>query len=273
MYQSGTHPDLGERIESAYQCREVAAHRKHVLDILSPDVGETVLDIGCGPGFLTSDVAQSVGAFGQVTGVDISEQMIDFANANNAATGLDFRVGDALSLPFNRESFDVAVSTQVVEYVEDADQFCAEVARVLRPGGRAVISVTDWRGVNWHAKNEKRMKAVMNAFSLHCAQQDLPKTLAPRLRKAGLEVDRVVCFPIVSLGERDGSYCQVLAAFVLQFILSAGLVRPELMEAWLDDLRQLKKARECFFSVDRFDFLVRKGSSTDGWSPKGRILH
>jgi len=273
VYQSGPNPDLGERIDSAYQCPEIAAHRKHLLEILSPDVGETVLDIGSGPGFLASDIGRCVGALGEVIGVDISEQMVAFATANNADAWVSFCQGDAEALPFNRESFDVVVSTQVAEYVADADRFCTEVARVLRPGGRALISVTDWRGVTWHAKNEARMNTVMNAFSLHCAQQDLPRTLAPRLRNAGLDIDRVVCFPIVSLGEHDGSYCHVLAAFVLQFMLASGLADRKKMDGWLDDLRQLKKSKECFFSVNRYDFVARKGLSADGWSAKGRIIH
>ena len=273
MYHSGCNPDLGERIESAYLCREVAEHREHLLKTLSPDAGEKVLDVGSGPGFLAADIARCVGPFGQVVGVDISEQMVAYAATSSGAAWLDFRLGDALSLPFNKASFDLVVSTQVVEYVDDVDRFCAEVARVVRPGGRVLISVTDWDGVNWHASNERRMKHVLKAFATHCAQRDLPRTLAPKLRAAGLEIDRVSSFPIVSLGERDGSYCQVLAAFVVQFLLSAQVVPSDLVGEWLNDLHELKRKKECFFSVNRYDFLARKAVDADGWSKSQPLLH
>jgi trans-aconitate 2-methyltransferase len=102
---------------------------------------ERVLDVGCGDGFLTFAVAGMV-PDGCAVGVDASRRMIEAAHAGGAATqsGPWFVVADARRLPF-AEYFDVVVSFNALHWVPEQRQALAEIASVVRPGGRVLIQV------------------------------------------------------------------------------------------------------------------------------------
>ncbi len=91
-----------------------------------------VLDVGCGPGFLTEVLAARFGA-GQVAAIDPT---VPFVEACRLRTpGADVRVGTAESLPFDSGSFGGALSQLVLSFVSDAPRAAAEASRVVRPGG------------------------------------------------------------------------------------------------------------------------------------------
>ena len=96
-------------------------------------------------------------------GIDQSESMLALAKARCAEwPRAEVASGDAVSLPAEDAAFDLATSTQVLEYVADVDRALREIARVLRPGGRALVLATDWRSVAWHSSDEARMNAILD---------------------------------------------------------------------------------------------------------------
>jgi trans-aconitate methyltransferase len=101
-----------------------------VLVLLDPKPGERILDIGCGEGTLTTQIA-AVGA--GVVGIDVSTDMVAAARAR----GLDVRVIDAEQLPFDSE-FDAVFSNAALHWVRNHDAMLAGVRRALKPGGRFV---------------------------------------------------------------------------------------------------------------------------------------
>jgi arsenite methyltransferase len=105
--------------------------------------GEDVLDIGCGAGTDTLVAARMVAPAGQVTGIDLTPEMLSRARAaavEMGATNVDFVEGDVEQLPFAAASFDVAISNGVIDLIPDKDAVFAEIFRVLRPGGRLQIA-------------------------------------------------------------------------------------------------------------------------------------
>jgi len=105
--------------------------------------GETVLDLGSGGGIDVLLSAQRVGPTGFVYGLDMTDEMLDLARANAAETGatnVEFREGAIEAIPLPDASVDVVISNCVVNLSTDKAQVLAEVARVLRPGGRMGIS-------------------------------------------------------------------------------------------------------------------------------------
>jgi ubiquinone/menaquinone biosynthesis C-methylase UbiE/DNA-binding HxlR family transcriptional regulator len=105
--------------------------------------GETVLDIGSGAGMDALLAGQAVGEAGRVIGVDMTPQMLERARANAKKTGMswvEFRQGEASSLPVESGTVDVVLSNCVINLVEDKGKVFKEIARVLRPGGRLEIS-------------------------------------------------------------------------------------------------------------------------------------
>lgn len=105
--------------------------------------GETVLDIGCGAGTDLLLAALSVGPEGAAIGVDMNERMRDHAADGAARMGLSHvavREGDATALPVGDRSVDVVISNGVLNLVPEKELAIAEIARVLKPGGRLQIA-------------------------------------------------------------------------------------------------------------------------------------
>jgi SAM-dependent methyltransferase len=108
-----------------------------------PTPGETVLDLGSGAGFDALLAATMVGPTGHVMGIDMTPAMVDKANRNAAALGLDnaaFCVGYLESLPVADDTVDVVISNGVVNLCPDKEAVLAEAHRVLKPGGRMQMS-------------------------------------------------------------------------------------------------------------------------------------
>ena len=110
------------------------------LGRLSP--GERVLDLGSGAGTDSLIAAQMVGEHGQVTGIDMTPEMLAKARAaarEMGAANVEFVESEAERLPFPDESFDVVISNGVIDLIPDKDAVFAELSRVLVPGGRIQI--------------------------------------------------------------------------------------------------------------------------------------
>ncbi len=105
--------------------------------------GETVLDLGSGPGLDALLAAKQVGPTGRVIGVDMTPEMLERARATAAragATHVEFRHGRLEALPVEDASVDAVTSNCVINLVPDKSAVFREVARVLRPGGRIVVA-------------------------------------------------------------------------------------------------------------------------------------
>jgi SAM-dependent methyltransferase len=113
-----------------------------ILELLDLGGDQQVLDAGCGSGFHSLMVAERLDT-GRVVSVDVSQEMLDRLGRNALARGLDARIepllADGLALPLPDASVDRALSAAVWHHLDDPEGACAELARVLRPGGRVVV--------------------------------------------------------------------------------------------------------------------------------------
>ena len=115
--------------------------RERAVDLAEVGPGSDALDICCGTGDLALALRRRIGPEGRVVGSDFSERMLELARAKAVERGLevDFGWADALELPYEDVSFDAVTVGFGARNLADLDRGLAEMARVLRPGGRLVI--------------------------------------------------------------------------------------------------------------------------------------
>lgn len=116
-----------------------------VIALAKPVPGERILDIACGTGALTRGVAHSIGPHGQVIGLDINPDMLEFARKfplnQSELASIEWREGDAQALPFQDETFDVVFCQIGLMFFPDQVMALREMRRVLKPAGRLGIMV------------------------------------------------------------------------------------------------------------------------------------
>jgi arsenite methyltransferase len=250
------------KLEAAYLTPDVVEQRRTTLHALALRPGERVLDVGSGPGLLVAEMAQAVGPAGHVTGLDVSDAMlalgqrrcVDLAGVGRAS----FVKADATALPFADGAFDVAVSTQVYEYVADVPTALAELYRVLRPGGRTLILDTDWDSIVWHATDAKQMARLLAAWMERFADPYLPRSLARRLRDAGFQVDRRDALVLLNPEYDPNTYSIANGEIMADFAVTQGRLTRDEVDAWTQDLYRLGEEGLYFFSLNRYLFLAHR---------------
>lgn len=244
-------------LAAAYSTPDMIAQRQAVLTQLGLRRGEQVIDIGSGPGFLCESIAEEVGPEGTVLGIDISPDLVELCRDRNPHAHLTYAEEDALTLSADSASFDVAVCTQVAEYIPDTAGVLKEMFRVLRPGGRALVMATDWDCVAWYSENPERMQRVMKAWEGHCAHPSLPRRLAPAMTRAGFSGTQLHVHPLVNLRFDKSRYSYGAAKLIRSYATSAGLEEQE-AQGWFDELTHLDAANRYYFASTRMIFVARK---------------
>jgi SAM-dependent methyltransferase len=123
-------------LEAFGSLAEVRRMKRRSFDLLGLESSASVLDVGCGSGADVAELARRVGKLGRAAGLDPNRHAVEAARRS----GLDCTVGRAEKLPFAPGSFDACRADRVLQYAERPQQAAGEMARVLRAGGRAVIS-------------------------------------------------------------------------------------------------------------------------------------
>jgi arsenite methyltransferase len=254
--------EAAARLERAYATTDVTVQREELRQSLRASAGESILDLGSGPGFLACELAQEVGASGRIVGVDISSDMNSIASKRVAASGfgdwVEILEGDATALAFADATFDAAVSTQVIEYLAEPDAALHQLARVLRPDGRLVIIDTDWDSLVWAATDRRRAARIAAAWNEHLPDPYLPRSLAPRLRAAGFEVREIRIVPILNTAYDATTFSYNIAALIAAFVPGHGGISEDEATEWLNDLAELQHQGRYFFSVNRYLFAASR---------------
>jgi ubiquinone/menaquinone biosynthesis C-methylase UbiE len=141
-YTHGHH----ESVLRSHTWRTAANSAAYLLPHLQP--GQRLLDVGCGPGTITVDLATHV-APGEVVGIDRSAEVVAQAQALDAPGNVRFETGDVYALAYEDASFDVVHAHQVLQHLSDPVGALRELRRVLRPGGRLAVRDSDYGAFTW----------------------------------------------------------------------------------------------------------------------------
>ena len=148
-YTHGHHPS----VLRSHRWRTAENSAGYLLPHLT--AGQRLLDVGCGPGSITLDLAAAV-APGQVTGIDAVPEPLAQARVSateRAVTNVDFVVGDAYALDWPDASFDVVHAHQVLQHLSDPVAALTEMLRVCRPDGVVAVRDADYAAMTWYPHN------------------------------------------------------------------------------------------------------------------------
>jgi trans-aconitate 2-methyltransferase len=224
------------------------------LALLTLAGNERVLDIGCGQGKVTAQIAARVPR-GRVVGVDPSHDMIDFAKAHFAEANLRFEAGDARTLPFRGE-FDRVVSFNALHWVPDQDAALQSIRRALTPDGRALLRLVPMgerkslETVVEETRAAPRWRATFAGFTDPYLRL-MPDQYRSAAQRNGFRVLQMDC----TTEEWDFGTCEAFFAFC-----TVGLI------AWTSRLAQDQRA----VFID--DVLERYGDEASAASPSRNVF-
>lgn len=219
----------------------VAEWKERSFGLLEPRPGAVLLDVGCGTGDDVRALAARVAPGGRVIGVDASAAMVDEARRRGAGPGVAFTVADAARLGLSDDAVDAARAERTLQHLERPADAVAEMARVVRPGGRVVVAEPDWETLVVDPGDPETMRAVARAAAGRVRSGTVGRRLRGLLRAAGLvEIDvsaRVLLVP-------DAARAQLLFDIdgALERAVEVGQLDPAAAADWRDE-RAIAAAR------------------------------
>lgn len=191
-YPAGHH----ESVLRSHLSRTAQNSAQHLIPHLKP--GMKILDIGCGPGTISTSLADLVGPSGSVIGLDPSAEVIEQASKNSHSTygNVTFQVGDAANLHFEDSTFDVVHAHQVLQHVSDPVAILREMRRVAKnPGGIISLREGDLPGSLLYPDLNNLYSTFTDVYtrtaSASGADPQLGRKLHVYLRQAGFKKEEV----------------------------------------------------------------------------------
>ena len=164
----------------------------------------SILDVGCGPGTITADLAGLVPE-GQVVGVEYYPDVLEHARtlaANRGLKNVRFETGDIHELPFQDNTFDIAHAHQVLQHIRDPVQALRELRRVVKPNGLVAARDADFSSMTWYPEVEGMIewqKLNIQVARSNGGEPNAGRRLHAWAREAGFNRQRIVA--------RAGTWC------------------------------------------------------------------
>ncbi len=219
--------------------------------------GESAVDIGSGSGSEVLAFAEAVGPTGHAVGVEPDPNLLAAAErrAAEAASTAKFATGDAYGLPFGPESFDAALCERVFQHLTAPARAAAEIARVLRPGGRVVVTDSDWGTAIVHPGNRQVVHAVIETLVANTTNPFSGRRLSGLLHQAGLVIDEVGSHALV---QDAGFGAGALVTRISAMAVARGAISEQQREELLADLERGAESGDIHLSVTMFAVLAHK---------------
>lgn len=230
------------RLEHRARAEDETSARDEYLRLLRVSPGERVLDVGCGSGVVTREIAKRVAPGGAVVGVDPSAELLNVAREYAEESGVgrlvEFQEGDCRKLAFPDASFEVAVAATVLAHVPGAEKALPEMVRVVRTGGRVGVFDFDGDGLLiGHPDRALTRRIVASHCDNGAVNGWLIREIPAILSELGLKDVRARGF--MSLERGKGSFYADLAQRAAQAAAQAGVITNAELAKWLAELQDV----------------------------------
>lgn len=245
-----------ETFERVLATETETAFREFVTENVPLDPGETVLSVGCGPGYEPPALADRVGETGTVVGVDVDDaELVAARERCRDRPRVSLVRGDAVALPVPDGAVDLVVAKQMLQYVDDVADALTEFRRVLAPGGRVAVA----HGVGGTHAMYEPTERVAHANELYFSGGSgggLGTDLVALIPEAGFAVEAVLPFGRAT----DGIDAQIENGIEVQrsFLESSEEFDDDEIAAWERDLREADEAGRFLFCGLSILYVARK---------------
>ncbi|MBN6055406.1 methyltransferase domain-containing protein [Nonomuraea sp. RK-328] len=235
--QEPSPPDPIDYLDQVAASAPGRAYKRQVLGLLGLRPGQTVVDLGCGPGTDLGAMADAVAPGGRVIGVDRDPAMVAEARSRLAGRpGAEVRSGDVRALPLEDGSVDRARTDRVLQHVEEPSRVLAEFRRVARPGGRIVMAEPDWDGLLIDSRDVVMSRRLTRFVATEVVRNAaVGRGLARLCEEAGLTVRSVSAVAPVFRDFDTADRLLGLRRTVVR-AMRAGVLGPG-AEEWIEELR------------------------------------
>jgi len=226
------------------------------LERLRPGPGERALDVGCGTGEDVRVLATMVGPHGEARGVEPNAGIRLEAQHRAAAVGAEVLVddGDAYELPYDDASFDVVRCERMFQHLHEPERAAAEIARVLRPGGRVAVLDTDWGSTLIYPGELQIVRRMVMSFTDALPNGRSGRRLRALLTEAGLQVHDVHATTWV---ERPENWLRTPLLFIPNAAANATILTSDEAQQLRDQVTSAAGAGTLHFSVTIFGAYAR----------------
>jgi SAM-dependent methyltransferase len=230
--------------------------RAWARDALAARPGERAVDVGSGTGEELQALARAVGPSGDAVGVEpiVGLRAESTRRAEAAGSTARFVAGDAYALPFDESTVDVLWCERVFQHLDEPDRAAAEIARVLRPGGRVALLDSDWGTAIVHPGEPTTIQSLERFYLGRSANPFSGRRLAGQLVAAGLEVADQASQALIESPAAIHGLLGTMATLAVE----QGAISEEQRAQLRTDLEAAAARSDFHFSVTMFGVLARK---------------
>jgi len=252
-YVLGTQSDELDRLQMQHELWADAARAQWRIGGFGS--GQTLIDLGCGPGFATRELAGIAGAGGKVIGVDVSKRFLEhakvYANDGNDA-GVEMIHADAQDVSIGEGIADGLYSRWVLSFTPEPERVIGHISRAMKPGGTVVIQdYVSWASLLWAPMNETLgvlRRSIMSMYEAQNADSSVGQKLPSMLVRHGFEIREVrPLHRIARPGEPLWKWPTVFFRTFLPKVVEAGHMTQSEFERWDAEWRELERTPGAFF--------------------------
>jgi len=233
-------------------------HKDEIIEFAKPAPGEMICDVGCGLGETAIVIADILKGNGKVVGVDLSADFVSYANDIRKSASeqiqrcLSFEQADVYNLSqFRNEQFDLILVERVFQHLKDPQAALQSLIRVLKPGGRLVVTDTAWRTLLISSTNDPMCDKASKL--VYCRSQNPDVAYQMPVLFGRMKLSAVKVHPFVW-------YCQKLEDFVIISLQRSMRLHTtdwppaevEKAMQWLEDIQEASDKKQFFASVTLF---------------------